>query len=200
MNSEKVQTIINEIISDLHTRIGGKAARKQYPVSKHQIATLTELGIIEFMPKGFGHADAKAVIEEAQRGSTAVMNAYGEGESIGASKLYRAINEVAKTIEAQTFTVSERDNEIEIDGEIFFVNVNNDNTVSIEIDGGVGEAYDVDGSVGYSEIDGMYEVARLEGIDTGDSYDHEFEITITPEMIADAKAYRTNYPLNESEF
>lgn len=106
MNSEKVQTIINEIISDLHARIGGKAARKQYPVSKHQIETLTELGIIELMPKGFGHADAKAVIEEAQRSSTAVMNAYGEGEEIGSSKLYQALNEV----ETPELTDEELDN------------------------------------------------------------------------------------------
>lgn len=94
MNSEKVQTIITEIISELHNRIGGKAARKQYVPAKHQIEDLTRLGILELMPKGFGHADAKAVIEEAQRGKTAVMNAYGEGETIGASKLYQAINEV----------------------------------------------------------------------------------------------------------
>lgn len=94
MNREKAQTIINQIISDLHERIGGKAARKQYAPAKHQIATLEQLGIIDLMPKGFGHSDAKAVIEEAQRGESTVMNAYGEGVEVGASDLYNAINEV----------------------------------------------------------------------------------------------------------
>lgn len=203
MNSEKVQTIINQIISDLHTRIGGKAARKQYPVAKHQITTLTELGIIEFMPKGFGHADAKAVIEEAQRSSTSVMNAYGEGETIGASALYQAINEVVEIVQeetSQTFTVSEHDNEIVIDDETFYVNVDGD-TVTIEIDGGYGLADYDDGSQGYVEIDGRYRVALFYDMKIGDSPDDEFGVTITSEMIADAKQYRANYPVDfESEF
>jgi hypothetical protein len=99
MNSEKVQTIITEIISEFHSRIGGKAARKQAPVAKHQIKTLTELGILELMPKGFGHGDARVVIEAAQdAGGKQIggFNAYGEGDvtTSHASALYQAINEI----------------------------------------------------------------------------------------------------------
>lgn len=90
MNSEKVQTIINKIISEY-----GYPIRKQYPVAKWQIETLTELGIIDLMPKEFGHGDARAVIEEAERGATAVMDASGEGSEISGSALYQALHEAA---------------------------------------------------------------------------------------------------------
>ncbi len=91
MNSSKVQTIINQIILENRTRIGAKAVRKQYAVAKWQIAKLTELGIIDFMPTGFGHSDAKAVINEAVQSRTAVFNRYGEGEEVLASALHTAI-------------------------------------------------------------------------------------------------------------
>jgi hypothetical protein len=94
MNTEKVQQIITEEIEKFQKRI--RYAR-QYAPSKTQIATLTELGIIDLMPKNFGHGDAKVVIAEATRGASAVMNAYGEGEEIGASDLYKAMNEVEET-------------------------------------------------------------------------------------------------------
>jgi hypothetical protein len=94
MNSEKVQTIITNLIADFHNRIGGRAARKQYAPAKWQIEKLTELGLIEFMPEGFGHGDAKVVIEEAEKTDSAVMNAYGEGEAVAASALNQAIEEV----------------------------------------------------------------------------------------------------------
>jgi hypothetical protein len=95
-----------------------------------------------------------------------------------------------------TYTVSQDNNEIMIDGETFLININNDGSVSVEIDGGYGEAQDIDGSEYYAEIDGNYQVARFYDIEIGDSYDSEFEITITPEMVADAKTYRANYPTN----
>lgn len=106
-----------------------------------------------------------------------------------------------ETSEAQTFTVSQDDNEIVIDSETFIVTVNSDGSVSVEIDGGYGLADYDDGSQDYIEIDGRYEVARFDDIEIGDSYDSDFKLTITPEMIADAKAYRANYPIAvESEF
>lgn len=197
MNSEKVQTIINQLINE-----HGRPVRKQYPVAKHQIQTLTELGILELMPVKFGHGDAKIVIEEAQRGATSVMSVDGEGVEIGSSKLYDAINEVVVVEtepQAQTFTVSESDNEVVIDGETFIVTINRDDSVSIEIDGGYGLADYDDGSQGYVEIDGRYEVARFDDIEIGDDYDSEFQVTITPEMIADAKQYRANYPMDIEE-
>jgi hypothetical protein len=91
MNSEKVQTIITETIETFRKSI--RHAR-QYAPAKHQIATLTELGIIDLMPKNFGHGDAGAIIKEAQRGATSVMDANGEGSEIKASALYQAMNEV----------------------------------------------------------------------------------------------------------
>jgi hypothetical protein len=91
MNAEKVQAIINKVISDFRSRTHHA---RQYPVAKHQIKTLTELGIIDLMPKNFGHGDAKIVIAEAQDDGKTVMNAYGEGESVGASALYKALHEV----------------------------------------------------------------------------------------------------------
>lgn len=94
MNSSKVQSEIQKIISELHTRIGGKAACKQYSPAKWQIEKLTELGILELMPTKFGHSDADAVIKAATASRTAIMNAAGEGEEIAASDLYLAINEV----------------------------------------------------------------------------------------------------------
>jgi hypothetical protein len=46
------------------------------------------------MPANFGHGDAKVIIEEAQDDGKTIMNKYGEGESVGASALYKAIHEV----------------------------------------------------------------------------------------------------------
>lgn len=93
MNSNQVKQEITNIIEQLHNRIGGKAARKQYTVAKWQIATLTELGIIDLMPAGFGHSDANAVIEAAKDGGKWV----GEGDQVTAtepSELNKLLNEV----------------------------------------------------------------------------------------------------------
>lgn len=91
MNREKTQQIINQIVEDFRNRT--RHAR-QYAPAKHQIATLTELDILDLMPAKFGHGDAKIVIEEAQRGATIKMNSYGEGVDVAASDLYNAMNEV----------------------------------------------------------------------------------------------------------
>jgi len=102
MNREAVRTEINSIISDLHIRIGGRAARKQYAPAKHQIVKLTELGIIDLMPAKFGYTDAAAVIEAATDSGKTVggFNAYGEGDvtNTPASKLYTLLNEVEETV------------------------------------------------------------------------------------------------------
>lgn len=92
MDGEAVKAEIQNVINELHERIGRKAARKQYPIAKWQIAKLTELGILDLMPIGFGHSDAGAVITAATSGATAVFNAYGEGEDIPASALHSAIH------------------------------------------------------------------------------------------------------------
>jgi hypothetical protein len=92
MNETKVRELINKEISELHNRIGGKSVRHQYAPAKHQIAKLTELGLLHLMPKGFGHSDAKVVIEEATSGKQTFITAYGEGEEAPASPMYVAIN------------------------------------------------------------------------------------------------------------
>jgi len=99
MNREAVQNEINSIIETAQKNIGGRNARKQYPASKAQIATLTELGIIELMPNApysrtIGSSDAKAVIAEAQDSG----KVYGDGYTVdasrsSASKLYTLLNE-----------------------------------------------------------------------------------------------------------
>lgn len=92
MNREAIKTEIENILSTVKQPL-----IKQYPAAKHQIAKLEELGLIEFMPTmrkvGIGYSNAAAVIEAATSAKTAVMNAYGEGEEIAASKLYELLNE-----------------------------------------------------------------------------------------------------------
>lgn len=97
MNRSKVQATITEMIEEYRNN-AGKWARNQYPASKTQIAKLTELGLIEFMPnapyeKHIGHSEAKLVIEAASKSDTALFNAYDEGEAVAASELHTAINE-----------------------------------------------------------------------------------------------------------
>src|SRR5689334_20547438 len=99
MNEQTVRNEIQNVINQLHSEIGGRAARKQYQPGRAQIAKLTELGIIDLMPAGFGFADADAVITAATNARTAVMNAYGEGEEVSASALYQALHE-AKPVPA----------------------------------------------------------------------------------------------------
>lgn len=90
MNREAIKTEISNIIDQHQKQI--RHAR-QYAPAKWQVTKLTELGIIDLMPAKFGHSDASAVIEAATAAKTAVMNAYGEGDEIAASKLYKLMNE-----------------------------------------------------------------------------------------------------------
>lgn len=120
MNSQAVQNEINSIIEANRRRIGGRAARNQARIAKHQIVTLTELGILDIVPnapycKFIGHSDAKAVIEAAQeKPGTVTMsfkyqagmdddpNVYSSG-----STLYRLLNE-PETVEdeANEYTIN----------------------------------------------------------------------------------------------
>jgi len=92
MDKAKVQDIINGLV--LSNRV-----ERQYPASKKNITKLEELGLIEFMPicnhpsvRAIGQTDANIVIAEATKAKSGAMNAYGEGEDLPASDLYRAIN------------------------------------------------------------------------------------------------------------
>lgn len=120
MNEQTVRSEIQNVINQLHSEIGGRAARKQYKPGKAQIAKLTELGIIDLMPAGFGFADADAVIAAATNARTAVMNTYGEGEEISASTLYQAIHEVE---EVQTDEDEEQMSDEEFQDELAHQNI-----------------------------------------------------------------------------
>lgn len=136
MNTQKVQELINREIAELHNRIGGKAVRHQYAPAKWQIAKLTELGIIDLMPKGFGHSDASAVIEAATTQGTAVFNAYGEGEEITASDLATAIKTEVVTIETKPF---EKGQEIEVKPRTVYQHLSNGTVINPML------AHDLDG-------------------------------------------------------
>lgn len=98
MNADAVKAEILNVIADAHTRMTGRQIRKQYAPGKAQIATLTELGILDYMPEGFGFSDADAVIRaaSASASASAIMNAYGEGEEVPASALNKALNEALR--------------------------------------------------------------------------------------------------------
>ena len=102
MNTAKVTELINQLIAEQQER---QVTRKQYPVSKAQIAKLTELNILNLMPAKFGYTDAAIIIEAATTGKIAVMNAAGEGEEIAAQPLNLALN----TVETEDEITDERD-------------------------------------------------------------------------------------------
>lgn len=85
--NEQIQTEINNILSNVR-----QPSRKQYPPAKHQIKSLTELGLIDYMKSGFGYTDAAAVIEAAQDAPGAVLDANFEGSEVGGSKLWKLLN------------------------------------------------------------------------------------------------------------
>lgn len=94
------------------------------------------------------------------------------------------------------YTLSLNNNEFEIDGITFRAedtSYGNTNEVTIRIDGGY--AQDDDGD--WLEVDTDYEVATFD-VPYLDTYDDEFEIELTDEQIAKAKAYRAQYPDNIS--
>lgn len=97
MNSSKVQEEITKIVEQYRSK-NGKFARKQYPASKTNITRAQTLGILEMIPNAPysqtpGNSEIQLVIAAAENKETAVMNKFGEGETIGASALYLALNE-----------------------------------------------------------------------------------------------------------
>lgn len=89
MNNPTAKQEITNLLSKV-----SQPSRKQYPVAKHQIATLTELSLIDLMPLGFGYTDAAVIIEAAQDVETSIFNQSGEGESVPASKMNKLVNKV----------------------------------------------------------------------------------------------------------
>ena len=95
-SSEAIQNEIKSIIGNLHQRIGGRATRHQYPSGKAQEKRLAELGLLDMMPAGFGHSDAKAVIEAAEAAEHEVggftEDYEGDVTTMRASKLYTLLH------------------------------------------------------------------------------------------------------------
>lgn len=108
--NENIQNEINAIIEENHKRIGGRAARKQAQIAKHQITTLTELGLIDYMPNApysryIGYSDAKAVIEAAQdAGGKVYVSNYDDVSKSEASNLYQLLNAPVEE-ETEDYTV-----------------------------------------------------------------------------------------------
>jgi hypothetical protein len=182
MNAKKVQTEITNII-DSFRKEAPRAARKQYPVAKHQINTLTELGIIDLMPKNFGYTDAAMVIEAAQDSGSQIGGflASGEGDvvSASASDLNMAIEETGKTLgygeETQICDIT-------------FYTEDQGDFFTLKIYGG----YGTNGIDGWVELDD-FEVDCIEISDNQEDYD-DLAIEITNEAIEKAKKYRADYP------
>lgn len=108
----EITTEVSKIVAELRSSLP-KGGRKQYPPAKHQITTLTELGLIEAMPRGFGYQDAAEVIRQATSGSRTdgAMNASGEGEewSVEATALYKLLNPAPVVEETDEYALYDRD-------------------------------------------------------------------------------------------
>ena len=94
--NESIKAEVDRITNE-YRRANPRAARKQYPASKAQIARLAELGLLDYMPaapysKAIGYTEAELVIKAAETGPSAVFNAYGEGEATGPSALNSALS------------------------------------------------------------------------------------------------------------
>lgn len=114
MNADAIKTEITNIITEFRASIRNA---RQYAPAKWQLAKLQELGIAELMPAKFGHGDAGAVITAAEQGKSGVINAYGEGDDLSASKLYKLLHEVEAVTEIETVKVT-----ADADGEDFEIN------------------------------------------------------------------------------
>lgn len=104
MNEQKVRAEIEKVLEQYKNKVW-----HQYPATKVQIAKLTELGIVDLMPrraKGnvIGNYDAQLVIaaaEDAGGKSTGGFTAWGEGDVVRtiASALYQALHEAEPAAE-----------------------------------------------------------------------------------------------------
>jgi hypothetical protein len=68
MNSSKTQTEINKLMAETKeakNELYKKGFKNQFKVTKKNVARLTELGLIEFMPSKFDQMDAEAVLNAA---------------------------------------------------------------------------------------------------------------------------------------
>lgn len=105
MNTERVQAIINNIVSNYRAS-AYKAGRKQYPASKKYIQQAEELGILDLIPnapasKYIGNTEIQLILDAATNDGKVVggFNEHGEGdvETTDPHPLYVALNEDAIT-------------------------------------------------------------------------------------------------------
>lgn len=197
MNTEAIRTEIEKIVSDNRKKLRGA---RQYPVTRAVQAELEALGIFQFIPqwmnRGYvGLSDAKAVLAAAKqsKSSTAVFNAYGEGDDVETpeSELHRLLNEQPES-EPQTQTITVADGEeFEVEGITFFLRETQRGDVYLLVPGGYGQDYEGE----YVEVDGDYKIRTLfESDELGPDDYGEFEVTITADDLAAARAYRAEYP------
>lgn len=97
MNAAKVQAEISKIVEQYRER-NPKFARKQYAAAKWQMVQAQELSILEMIPNAPysqkpGFVEMNEIFKAVEDSGSARMNKFGEGEAIGASALYRALNE-----------------------------------------------------------------------------------------------------------
>lgn len=104
MNTEVIKQEIQSLIDANNKKYG---YRRQHAPSKTRINQLTELGVIEFMPKNFGNTDAAVIIEAASDAGGKMQGAYGSDNwtSSNASTLYQLLN--APEAEAVAITAIE---------------------------------------------------------------------------------------------
>lgn len=102
--NEAISTEVQRIISEFRNRVGGNAARRQYAPAKHQITSLTNLDLMDYMPNGFGHGDANEVIRAAMDAPKQVggmVNGEGDVTKNGGSDLWKLLNPSAPQPEPQ---------------------------------------------------------------------------------------------------
>lgn len=92
---EAINSETQRIINEFRNRIGGKAARHQYAPAKHQITSLTKLGLLDYMPRGFGNGDADAVLRaalDAPKQVGGMVEGEGDVTTTDGSDLWKLLN------------------------------------------------------------------------------------------------------------
>lgn len=211
MNTQAVQNEINSIIEANHSKIGGRAARKQAPIAKHQIATLTELGILDMVPnapysKYIGYSDAKAVIEAAQdAGGKVYVSNYDDVSKSAASNLYMLLNtpEPAEEMADHTITAADGD-EVEL-GDLTIrvvitpVYSGGEDELSIQVYGWRNNDADTMSRTDLFAGDYEVEVATIHLPDDGDfRTDDEVTFTLTQKQVDDALALYDELYMSEN--
>lgn len=95
MNTEAIKQEIKNLIDAKQEQI--RYAR-QYPASKTRTNELKELGVLEFMPSGFGNTDAQVIIDAMKQDGKQAIGNHGsdDWDYAKASRLFQLMNEPEK--------------------------------------------------------------------------------------------------------